>query len=292
MDTLLKHASLTLSSKLKSQQADAVWIHWRCCRIFESLLSSGGETSRMLALRISCNDDFLLNRLLRLLDVSREIRAQAKDNDVSNIVCVLQCSILRLVSIWLCHCPRAVDEVLVKPSNLFLYELVTNCEDVTAQWCVVLFGICMIYVSAQCNVTSEHVLNTIIKRIGLRKYTDTMTMVTNSSRWKAAKKQHKLRYKHVYENPSSLFATHEEIHRGLPPTVDGSCVSFLKEVMETIPRRMIHLYVVFEREAREFKSPHLLMLSREYHSLCYLFILQEDHSNTKTQNARSIITNY
>ena len=150
----------------------------------------------------------------------------------------------------------------------------------------------MIYVSAQCNVTSEHVLDTIIKRIGLRKYTDTMTMVTNSSRWKAAKKQYKLRYKHVYENPSSLFATHEEIHRGLPPTVDGSCVSFLKEVMETIPRRMIHLYVVFEREAREFKSPHLLMLSREYHSLCYLFILQEDHSNTKTQNARSIITNY
>ena len=290
MDTLLKHASLTLSSKLKSQQADAVWIHWRCCRIFESLLSSGGETSRMLALRISCNDDFLLNRLLRLLDVSREIRAQAKDNDVSNIVCVLQCSILRLVSIWLCHCPRAVDEVLVKPSNLFLYELVTDCEDVTAQWCVVLFGICMIYVSAQCNVTSEHVLDTIIKRIGLRKYTDTMTMVTNSSGGKQQETTQITLQTCVRKSQLSVCDTRGDTSRITTDCGRILCV-LLEEVMETIPRRMIHLYVVFEREAR-VKSPHLLMLSREYHSLCHLFILQEDHSNTKTQNARSIITNY
>ena len=287
MDTLLKHASLTLSSKLKSQQADAVWIHWRCCRIFESLLSSGGETSRMLALRISCNDDFLLNRLLRLLDVSREIRAQAKDNDVSNIVCVLQCSILRLVSIWLCHCPRAVDEVLLKPSNLFLYELVTDCEDVTAQWCVVLFGICMIYVSAQCNVTSEHVLDTIIKESDFEsiRYDDDGDEFVQVE---SSKETTQITLQTCVRKSSSLFATHEEIHRGLPPTVDGSCVSFLKSYGDN---SKTYDSSVRSIRARSANLNHR-MQSREYHSLCHLFILQEDHSNTKTQNARSIITNY
>ena len=61
------------------------------------------------------------------------------------------------------------------------------------------------------------------------------------------------------------------LYRGLAPTCTG-----------------VGPYVVFEREAREFKLSHSLMLSRECqvsHSchLCHSFISQENLSNTNAQ---------
>lgn len=230
----------------------------------------------MLALRISSSsngEEFLLHHLLRLLDASTTIRANTKDSDVSNIVCVLQCSILRLLCVWLYHCPRAVDEILVKPSNLFLYGLVRDHVDVTAQWCSMLLGICMMCVSSQCDVKSEHVLDAIIKNIGLRTYTDTMAMVTNSKRWKTAKRQSKIRYEDPCDNPSALFASREEIHKGLPPTVDGSCVSYLKELSDLIPRRMIELYGKIDENDENYDDAS--SLRRNISVLKSLLVLQD-----------------
>lgn len=262
---LVSHAENALNAETKSRQADELWAHFRCARLFQHVLEMGGETTRMLALRIpaesssenvdNTQQEYLLQRCLRILSRSREYYNDAKDADSRNIIRVLQCSLIRLLCAWLWQCPRAVDEVVTNASSLFLYDFVADAistssktssrisrVNVSGQWTCFLIGCCMVHVSDDCSTTSSHILRSVMSRVGLRHFLDSFVLVKSSKRWAKAKESFRKKLKSVYDDPNPIFASRGETLRGLPPTVDCTCVPFIENVTTEVPRHMIDMY--------------------------------------------------
>eukprot|EP00939_MAST-03C_sp_MAST-3C-sp1_P001016 g1016.t1 len=230
---------------------EALWSHWRSARIFEHALDSGGETARMLALRISVSggapsssqdeqQNFLLHRCLRLLSLSSE------QEDEHAIVVALQCSLLRLLTAWLWMCPRAVDEVVDRAGNLFLYDILgsSKTDERVRQWCCVLVGTFMLYATEGRATTPRDILNIVTNRAGLRNFTDALVAFERSPALAAAKrlsrKMHSKR--HTVEDSDPIFSTESEMRKGCPPSVDFTVAPRLCEALASVPRRMIELY--------------------------------------------------